>query len=75
MEWTDEIRDAQKTGSFLAADLKLEKNGYVLVLEKTSAWETAAAAAAVMCAAAGIIACCVKRKHGRSGREAAAEED
>lgn len=74
MEWTDEIRDAQKTGSFLAADLKLEKNGYVLVLEKTSAWETAAAAAAVMCAAAGIIACCVKRKHGRSGREAAAEQ-
>ena len=50
----DGILETEKTGSFLAADLHMEKSGYILELEKVPAWEGAAAAAVLCAAAAGL---------------------
>lgn len=50
----DGMPETEKTGSFLAADLYMEKSGYILELEKVPAWEGAAAAAVLCAAAAGL---------------------
>ena len=50
----DGMPETEKIGSFLAADLHMEKSGYILELEKVPAWEGAAAAAVLCAAAAGL---------------------